>query len=338
MWPNGRITSGSLFGGLSVIGAGAAIYLPEARWIGLILIVVGVLMLFFNIEYDRGHFEFGTQQSLRKRLLSVVPTLLVLTVILVVLFGLFWYSQSSQVTNPQRPYDLTGVRRKDFLELLEITQSEPRDTLKIGCIQADYASCVSAGQFLILFSEAGWKIDSNRVYMMYPDIPVEGMTIATPSVNIAEQMKTPPHLGLWASTDPSHLIIKMAFTQMDIPVHFSSDQSAPSGTLGIYFGPEPASTPIGTLAHKSVRKQLTVFLSKATEVEQACSHGQNEQCKNARDIWERQILAYLGSNGLDPSFTSIWKNLSSTANMTSSPIAGIDKQKKLLIEFFFSLV
>jgi hypothetical protein len=142
---------------------------------------------------------------------------------------------------PQRPYDLTGTRRQKFLGLLDRAQSEPRDTIRIGCISWSDAACVAAGKFLILFSEAGWMIDSDRVFRMEPYVPIEGMAMVTRTDSVGNAQKLPPHLGTWQKMDASEITIWGAFTQMGIPVSSSGDQSLPAGTLGIYFGPEPQS-------------------------------------------------------------------------------------------------
>lgn len=344
------LTSGSLFQGLSVIGGGAAALFPEAKLVGAMLIVVGVLALVFDVKIDRGHFQLGAQPSLSARLRIVAPKLLGLVLILVLVVSFLWYHQNSPVERPQareqatstlsqeppkKAYDLTEARRKDFLELLKTTQSEPRDTLRIGCVTWSEAACLSAGKFLILFSEAGWEIDSDRVHKMEPDIPVDGMTIATRKVDIDNLERLPPHLGRWARIDQSHATILMAFTNMDIPVRFANDPSLPLKTLGIYFGPEPVLTSMSTPAQKDIRKSLMNFLSKATKVEQACSQGLNEQCKNSQTPWEAEVLKYLRSHGFDSTLTSKWENLS--RNTKDSPIESIGKQKNLLITIFFGL-
>jgi hypothetical protein len=142
-------------------------------------------------------------------------------------------------SHQQRPYDLSGTRRKKFIKLLSKPQTEPHDILKIGCISWSDEACVAAGKFLILFSEAGWTIDSNRVFRLDPQIPIDGMGMVTHIDNGVETQKLPPHLGTWQKMDASQITIWWAFKEMGIPIHPSGDQSMPVGTLGIYFGPEP---------------------------------------------------------------------------------------------------
>ncbi len=236
---------------------------------------------------------------------------------------------------PTKAYDLSQSRRKDFLELLKTTQNEQRDTLRIGCVTWSETSCLAAGRFLTVFSEAGWKIDSDRVHKMESDIPVDGMTIAARSDDITNLEKLPPHLGRWSRTNQSGTIILMAFKYMDNPVKFSSDPSLPPRTLGIYFGPEPSLTQAMTPDQKLIRKPLVSFLSAATAVEQACSLGQNEQCKNTLITWESGVLRYLGNNGFDSTVIGKWENLSRSAGNFS--MENIEKQKNLLITLFLGL-
>jgi hypothetical protein len=244
-----------------------------------------------------------------------------------------------QPSVPQVPlknaYDLSQSRREDFLELLKTAQNEQRDTLRIGCVTWSEASCLAAGRFLILFSEAGWRIDSDRVYKMEPDIPVDGMTIATGGQGIANLEKLPPHLGRWSRIDQSQTVIMMAFKYMDIPVKFSKDPSLPPRTLGIYFGSEPSLIQAITPDQKIVRKPLIAFLSAASAVEKACSPGQNEQCKNTLTSWESGVLGYLRKHEFDSTVIGEWENLSTNAEGFST--ARIEKQKNLLIMLFFGL-
>jgi hypothetical protein len=94
----------------------------------------------------------------------------------------------------QRPYDITGERRKKFLGLLSKTQPGTRDVIKIGCLSWSEHSCTAAGQFLVLFSQAGWTIDSNRVFRIDTSIPKEGVTIVK---HVDKKPNLPPHLGIW---------------------------------------------------------------------------------------------------------------------------------------------
>lgn len=152
--------------------------------------------------------------------------------------GLLLSSLREANDSTSRPYDLSEPRRTQWLELLRKHQG-PRDILKIGCIAWSDTSCVAAGRFLRLFSEAGWEIDSNRVYRLEPQIPSDGIAIVSRIDDNDDAEELPPHLGTWQEMTPSQITIANAFSQMGINVRFSSQRDMPLGTLGIFFGPEP---------------------------------------------------------------------------------------------------
>jgi hypothetical protein len=137
------------------------------------------------------------------------------------------------------PYDLTEPRRMRLLDLLR-RQVEPRDAIRIGCTAWSEASCVAAGKFLIVFSEAGWVIDSNRVFRMEPMIPKAGIALVSSSVDAEKRPPDlPPHLGVWHKMNPSEVTIWFALRNLGIPVNGSSQEDLPVRTLGVFFGPEP---------------------------------------------------------------------------------------------------
>jgi hypothetical protein len=145
----------------------------------------------------------------------------------------------TQPLNEVHPYDLSGPREERFLSLLEKPQSGPRDVLRIGCVAWSEHSCLAAGKFLLEFSKAGWTIDSDRVFSMDPEIPTDGVTICTNWV--PPPPKLPPHLGRWQKMDTSQVKVFCALMEIGISVNGASDTSLPTGTLGVYFGPEPSS-------------------------------------------------------------------------------------------------
>jgi hypothetical protein len=118
-------------------------------------------------------------------------------------------------------------------------QTAPRDTVRIGCTSWSEKSYVAAGRFLLLFSEAGWQIEENKVFRMEPQIPIVGVAIATRTAVDEPKEPLPPHLGRWRLMDESHKTIYWAFHSTDIPVGGATDNTLKEGTLGIYFGSEP---------------------------------------------------------------------------------------------------
>ncbi|MGA8215606.1 MAG: hypothetical protein WB799_18555, partial [Candidatus Sulfotelmatobacter sp.] len=148
-----------------------------------------------------------------------------------------WHEEVDSIEIVSHPYDLTGERRKRFKALLQPSPDET-DVLRVGCLAGSDSACVAAGQFLMLLSEAGWKIDSNQVFKMQAQIPVSGVNIAT----LPQQPRPPnlpPYLGVWQPSDKSQVKLGRAFTQMTVPVNSVSGPDLPVGTLGVYFGPDP---------------------------------------------------------------------------------------------------
>jgi hypothetical protein len=135
-------------------------------------------------------------------------------------------------------FELTEERRNGFLKLLS-AQTAPRDTVRIGCTSWSEKSCVAAGRFLLLLSEAGWQIEENKVFRLEPQIPIVGVTITTRTAADEPKEPLPPHLGRWRLMDESHKTIYWAFRSLDIPVGGATDNTLKDGTLGIYFGSEP---------------------------------------------------------------------------------------------------
>jgi len=134
------------------------------------------------------------------------------------------------------PYDIRGERGKKLLASLKPDEGD-HDVLRVGCMASSDSSCVAAGNFLVLFSEAGWPIDSDRVFRAEPTIPKDGVNFI--SHLDKEPPKQPPHLGTWQPMSPTQIRIGKALTKMGIPSSGSGQLDMPIGTLGVFFGPEP---------------------------------------------------------------------------------------------------
>ena len=125
------------------------------------------------------------------------------------------------------PFELSDERREQFLKLLSAL-TVPRDTIRIGC--TNDRSCVAAAKFLLLFREAGWQVEDNKVFRIKPEeVPITGVAIMT-------YVPANERIGRWHLIDESHKTIYYAFRSIDIPTCGSRDDSLKQGTLGIYFG------------------------------------------------------------------------------------------------------
>lgn len=233
------------------------------------------------------------------------------TVVGVVGLGLTVYAllPSPPPAPPVKAYDLAESRRASFLELLRIGQSSPRDRIRVGCIPWSEASCIAAGNFLTLLSEAGWEIDGDSVFKVEPSVPVDGMTITSRGDDIANLPKLPPHLGRWSYMDRSQELISMAFRYMDNPVHSSSDPTLPPGTLGIYFGPEPALAQSLKPRDKAAVKELIGYLGAGLDIEQNCVQSQPSECVATLAPWDSAVSEYFQEHGLSDVAVNNWNKL-----------------------------
>ena len=238
---------------------------------------------------------------------------------------------------PINVYDLTGQRRDIFLALLN-TQLEPRDTIRVGCIGWSETSCVAAGNFLILLSQAGWKIDSNRVFRFDPSVPRDGMTIAARTPNYTDNL--PPHLGHWQAMDISQITVWYAFTWMQIPVGASGDPNMPEGTIGVYFGPEPTQVQARSASEtrKVLHDFLAVFLVDFGIVDKACAVV-NDACTMQRHQWSQTVSAYTEhcDCGLKPSWLTKWNSLATSGDSGKDPLDTLKRQKRQLGELITAL-
>lgn len=136
---------------------------------------------------------------------------------------------------PIKPYDLTDERKKRFLAFAKPPLRDA-NKIRIGCLSWSERSCVAAGQFLLLFSQAGWTIDQNRVFRMDEPIPTEGVSIVSRPEPGPPQ---PPHLGRWHKMSLTETSVEAAFVAIGVKVSGSADASLEDGTTGVYFSSEP---------------------------------------------------------------------------------------------------
>ena len=85
------LTSGSLFNGLAIIGTGAAVMLPDQRWIGALIIGVGILALIFDVRFERGHVEIGSPRTFGKRFRAMSAQIIMLAGALLFVVGAILY-------------------------------------------------------------------------------------------------------------------------------------------------------------------------------------------------------------------------------------------------------
>jgi membrane protein implicated in regulation of membrane protease activity len=148
-----------------------------------------------------------------------------------------WLRSEASKPLPPSPYDLTGIRKQQFVDLVGKVE-EPRAILRIGCWTRSEDSCVAAGDFMVALSQAGWQIDRARVFQMDTTRPTDGITIARrPAGDKTVPPDLPPHMGMWVLMTPSYQRLDYAFKQWGFRVEGSAESDLPENMLGVYFGP-----------------------------------------------------------------------------------------------------
>ena len=90
----GSITSGSIFNGLGLVGAGLLAIYPDQKWIGALVICLGIAFMVFDIKVERGHVAFGTPRTLRQRLVGMWPPILIVASLIGLAIGIWgWWHQ-----------------------------------------------------------------------------------------------------------------------------------------------------------------------------------------------------------------------------------------------------
>lgn len=251
--------------------------------------------------------------------------------------GLFFTLAWSWYTRPQTPppkaYDLSDARRTKFRELLQVTSEMHVDRLRVGCVAWSEDSCIAAGEFAALFSEAGWDIEGNQVIKVDTTVPVKGVSIVARNAPILALPQLPLHEGRWGRIDMSNQLIMSAFRIMDNPVHSSSDPSLPNdNTLGIYFGPN---TDLFSTVNSEKKKQgerLFDFVKNGLAIEQMCLKSSIAACKGRRVSWEAEVKSYIDDQKFGDDKVSSWVALS--CNGVTASNGSIGKQLNFLSGLF----
>lgn len=238
---------------------------------------------------------------------------------------------------PQPPaasaYELTQARRAEFLELLAVPSSSKLDTLRIGCTTWSEESCIAAGEFLKLFSEAGWAIDGAQVYRMEPSVPEGGVSIVSHSRKLDNLPEVPPHLGRWATMSTSAWMIEMAFLYQDSTPKYSTDLSLGEHMLGVYFGSKIALKPRLSAEQKLTRRPLISLLKTGLTIESYCGRWNGEFCRAYQHFWEASVAHYLSSSFSTEARTE-WLSIS---NSPENLAGKMERQRNFLISAFHGL-
>lgn len=115
-----KTTSGSGAGALGIIGTGLALALPNAKWIGWTLVVIGFFVFVFDIHLERGQLtSVGSAATLKQRFKRMWPQYLMVVCGIGFFVGLVAFLQlnvnpspiSSKEELAPKPGPLSGLTR-----------------------------------------------------------------------------------------------------------------------------------------------------------------------------------------------------------------------------------
>lgn len=228
-------------------------------------------------------------------------------------------------------YAIDSSNRDRYLELFRTGQFGQRDKIRIGCVAWSEASCVAAGNFLRLLSEAGWEIDSDTVTMMQPSVPVEGVSIVDRGDDLIGLPRVPPHMGYWSRPNISQEILTASFKLMGSPVYFSSDPSLQPGTTGVYFGPKPKLNAPFKQKDEKVRRELLNYVSSGMAIQQACSQQSLQLCASQIFSWEASVSSFLSQQRFNSNSVNKWLALPHATE--ASATADMERKLHMLMAF-----
>ena len=119
------------------------------------------------------------------------------------------------------------------------SQSNPSESVKLGCPSNDEQTCVFAGKFLELFKAGGWSLQTDLVERVNLPKPLSGMGLFKHGRGTYDASRT--YSSLWVQQTESLKTISSAFEKIGLggEVQQQADQQLPDNVIGVYFGVEP---------------------------------------------------------------------------------------------------
>jgi hypothetical protein len=161
------LTSGSVSQGLTAIGTGVAVMLPDARWIGGLIVLVGILTLIFDVKIERGYLQYGTPQTLPRRLAAMAPQLMMFAGILIFLAGLAWFIHNRSrgpiewTWNQNSPISFWRSGSEPLMVYCFNIQGRNRSDDPITHVKASIRSDITGKTFQLMFVENGTPVSTD---------------------------------------------------------------------------------------------------------------------------------------------------------------------------------
>jgi hypothetical protein len=130
-------------------------------------------------------------------------------------------------THPPKPlHQFDEKERATFVDILK-AKVMPTRSVWLACPVAKTETCQLVKQFVPMFQDAGWLVESGQVIQWKPAHPIAGVYLI---LYAAAQSDDAP------SSDTAGII--SSFTALGIPVQTASAPDVPKNSIGIYFDPE----------------------------------------------------------------------------------------------------
>lgn len=219
---------------------------PAPRWAVSVLGILGFLC-FFSIPVLHGWLQASGDNFVLRFVGSALRTLFIVIVTgapIFVLCRLAW--------PPVRRHILDDDEKASFEKPLRI-QTSNRDEIQLACPAAEEVTCVYAAQFINIFKESGWKLQSYDVQRVNLAIPYEGIRMFG-YVKEYPPPDAPPNIGEWSSISPSMVSIYRAFASVGIETETGIRKDEEQNVLTLYFGSERADESARTQFGDSIKK------------------------------------------------------------------------------------
>jgi hypothetical protein len=124
-------------------------------------------------------------------------------------------------TDSKKPlHSFSAKEQSDFVSVLK-ARGVPAHSVWLACPVGREDICQQVRQFVVMFNEAGWRVEQNRVNTWNPAHPLGGVHLI---LNSADRID---------SSD-----VKNAFLSLGIPVQAASAPDVQRNSIGIFFGPD----------------------------------------------------------------------------------------------------
>jgi hypothetical protein len=118
------------------------------------------------------------------------------------------------------------MERAEFVDILK-AKVKPTRSVWLACPVGKTETCQLVKQFVPMFAESGWLVESGQVIQWQPAHPLGGVYIILYATSDSDDAPSADTAGVISS-----------FTALGIPVQTASAPDVPKNSIGIYFNPD----------------------------------------------------------------------------------------------------